>query len=89
MNNLYKSKYDWAKVGPTIATCLALHKQAEKLKGEMEKAYRQRDELLAPINFVVKGSKNYLKGKYGESPKKLGDWGFEIDDTPKTPKKKS
>jgi hypothetical protein len=88
LNNLDETKYDWAKVGPTIAPCLAQHDLAEKLKGEMEKAYRLRDELLAPINFHVAGSKTYLKGKYSQTPKKLGDWGFEIDDTAKAPKKK-
>ncbi len=88
LNNMDTEKYDWAKVGPTIERCQAMHDQAEKLKGEMEEAYRQRDALILPIDVHVKGSSTYLKGKYSAQPKKLGEWGFEIDDTPKKRKKK-
>ena len=88
LNNMDTAKYDWTKTGPTIAPCLAMHDRAEKLKGEMEETYRQRDGLMLPIDELVKGSSTYLKGKYSSNPKKLGDWGFEIDNTPKKPKKK-
>ena len=30
--------YDWSKTGPTIASALAKHKEAEELKGKMEAA---------------------------------------------------
>ncbi len=82
------SLYDWVKVGPNIATAQALHKKAEALKGEMEKTYRERDAVIQPIDFHLTGTANYLKGKYSQQPKKLSEWGFEIDDTPKAPKKK-
>ena len=87
LNNLDTAKYDWAKAGPSIKTCQTFHDKAEKLKGEMEQAYRERDALLPAIDTHVKGSRTYLKGKY-TNPKKLSDWGFEVDDTPKAPKKK-
>lgn len=88
LNNLDETKYDWAKVAPTIPECQALHDKAEELKGEMEKTYRLRDALLQPIDIHVKGSSTYLKGKYSTNPKKLSEWGFAIDDTPKASKKK-
>ncbi len=87
LNNLDAATYDWAKVGPTIPTCLALHDLAENLKGQMEEAYRKRDALLAPITEHIKGSSTYLKGKYAKQPKTLGNWGFEVDDTLKPAKK--
>jgi hypothetical protein len=89
LNNLDAETYDWAKVGPTIAPCLEFHDLAEELKGKMEEAYRKRDALFAPIDAHVKGSKTYLKGKYLNQPKKLGNWGFKVDDTPKAAKKKA
>ena len=55
----------------------------------MEEAYRNRDALLAPIDDIVRGSSAYLKGKYSKNPKKLGDWGYPVDDTPKVKKKKA
>ncbi len=89
LNCLDSTAYDLAKVGPTIATCQDLHDLAEELKGKMEEAYRKRDALFTPIEEHVKGSSAYLKGKYAKQPKKLSNWGFEVDDTPKAVKKKA
>jgi hypothetical protein len=89
LNNMDSSVYDWAKVGPAIPVCLGFHHDAEALKGKMEEAYRKRDALLKSIDEHVKGSRTYLKGKYSRQPKKLGSWGFEVDDTAKAPKKKT
>lgn len=89
LNGLDSETYDWSKVGPTITTCQDLHDLAEELKGKMEEAYRKRDALLTPIEEHVKGSSAYLKGKYAKQPKKLSNWGFEVDDTPKAAKKKA
>lgn len=88
LNNL-DSAYNWNVTGPTIATCLAFHDDAESFKSKMEEAYRNRDALLAPIDDIVRGSSAYLKGKYSKNPKKLGDWGYPVDDTPKVKKKKA
>ncbi len=89
LNNLDATMYNWDVTGPTIVTCLAFHDEAEALKGKMEEAYRNRDALLAPIDEIIRGSSTYLKGKYSKNPKKLGDWGFPVDDTPKAKKKKA
>ena len=75
---------DWDATGPTIVTASGFHKQAEDLKGQMEEMYRKRDALLAPIENINKASAAYLKGKYRANPKKLAEWGFEVDDTPKS-----
>jgi hypothetical protein len=88
LNNLDSSTYDWAKVGPTIAICLGFHDEAEDHKLKMEEAYRKRDALIATIDEHLKGSRTYLKGKYANQPKKLGNWGFEVDNTAKALKKK-
>ena len=88
LNNLDETEYDWVKTGPTIEPCLQLHDKAEAFKAQMEQTYRQRDVLLQNIDHHVKGSSTYLKGKYSKSPKKLGEWGFQVDDTPKSSRKK-
>ncbi len=79
---------DWSKTGPTIAGALAFHAKAEELKAQMEERYRLRDAAYAPIKNAVDVSAKYLKGKYSTNPKKLGDWGYAIDDTPAKPRKK-
>ena len=73
--------YNWNDVGPKIANCLASHNLAEEHKAKMEAEYRKRDLLLPEIEGVLRSSKALLKGIYAKNPKKLGDWGFNIDDS--------
>ena len=35
---------------------------------------------------VTNASKAMLKGMFSKSPKRLGDWGYEVDDRPKAKK---
>ena len=81
--------YDWDKFGPGIAQGQAYHEAAEKLKGQMEEQYRLRDAAFAPIDELNRASAAYLKGKYVKNPKKLAEWGYEVDDTPKVKKPKA
>lgn len=78
--------YDWATTGPTIQNGLDYHNKAEELKGQMEQLYRQRDAIFKDVDAINKASGAYLKGKYAKNPKKLTEWGFEVDDTPKAKK---
>jgi hypothetical protein len=79
----------WDVVGPTVAAGLAAHNEAERLKGLMEAQYRLRDAAFAPVDAINRASSAYLKGKYARNPKKLTEWGFEVDDTPKVKKPKA
>lgn len=87
LNNMANT-YNWTTAGAAIKPSQALHKKAEDLKGEMEKTYRERDKEMEPIDKHLAAKAKYLKGKYADTPKKLSEWGFSIDDTPKKPKKK-
>ena len=53
----------------------------------MEAAYRERDLLIPAIDEALKSSRNLLKALYSKNPKRLSEWGFEVDDTVKAPKK--
>ena len=75
------SDYDWGKTGPTIADALAKHKEAEELKGKMEAAYRERDLLIPSIEEILKSSRNLLKALNAKNPKRMAEWGFNVDDT--------
>ena len=72
---------DWTVVGPTIERALDLHNQAEILKGQMEQAYRERDLFLPVIDGAVKASRTLLKALNQQNPKRLADWGFQVDDS--------
>ncbi len=78
--------YDWQLIGPTIETALTKHNEAETLKGQMEAAYRERDLLTPEIESALKASRNLLKALNAKNPKRITEWGFEVDDAVKAPK---
>lgn len=78
--------YNWSVTGPAIEIALARHNEAEELKGKMEIAYRERDLLLPEIDKILRSSRNLLKALNAKNPKRIADWGFKVDDTPKAPK---
>jgi hypothetical protein len=80
---------EWKVTGEKIAACLKKHQEAEEHKRKMEEAYRDRDLSLPEIQEILRASKSLLKAAYSKNAKKLGDWGFSVDDTPKVKKKKS
>ncbi len=75
----------WDATGPGLAAGLAHHTEAERLKGLMEAAYRLRDAAFAPVADLNRASAAYLKGKYAKNPKKLAEWGYTVDDSPRKP----
>ncbi|GAB4340698.1 MAG: hypothetical protein OHK0038_20250 [Flammeovirgaceae bacterium] len=80
------SALDWDKLGTKINETLMLHLEAEELKRKSELKYRERDALLKPIDALVKQTRDLLKALYRSEPKKLGEFGFNVDDTPKIKK---
>lgn len=89
--SILKSMEDqnWEVTGPKIAECITLHKKAEELKAQMEQMYRQRDALLPEVDSITRDTRAFLKGVFSKSPKKLGEWGYDIDDTPQKAKVKT
>ncbi len=76
----------WAVVGPTIEQALAKQKEAEEYKNRMEQAYRERDLYTPAIKEAVTASRNLLKALNQKNPKRLVEWGFEVDDSTQTAK---
>lgn len=77
--------FDWTTAGPNIAVALQLHEDAETYKRKMEDAYRQRDLLLPEISDITRTSIGLLKKIYSKNPKRLGDYGIDIDDSKRKP----
>ena len=71
----------WSVVGPTIEQALACQKEAEDYKKQMEKAYRERDLYTPAIKEAVTASRNLLKALNQKNPKRLVEWGFDVDDS--------
>lgn len=72
-----------------IEPALAQHEIAENLKREMEQAYRERDAHMNEIMDLTRKSIKLLKAIYADNPKKLGEWGVNVDDSTQPKKKKT
>ena len=77
---------NWDVTGPKIAPCLQNHLKAEELKRQMELAYQERDKVLAELEEIVRSSAALLKSIYRNTPRKLGEWGFDVSETVATKK---
>ena len=73
--------FSWAEDGPKINPCLAKHDEAEAAAKKAEEAYRQRDVDMPTINAIIKNSAAVLKGIYAKNPKRMGEYGFTVDDS--------
>jgi hypothetical protein len=74
---------DWNVQAENVTKALELHKQAKEYQRLAEQAHEQRNTLLTVIDDLVKQSRDLLKALYRNEPKKLGEFGFNVDDTPK------
>lgn len=79
---------DWDKQAENVKAGLELHKQAKEYERLAEQAHEQRNLLLTPLDDLVKQSRDLLKALYRAEPKKLGEFGFVVDESPKKKKAK-
>lgn len=82
LNNL--DGQDWNSSGTKITPAQTHHNDAEEFKRKSEEAYRERDIYLAELEKIVKSSAQLLKVFNATNPKRLADWGFTVDDSPRT-----
>jgi hypothetical protein len=73
---------NWTDISEKLDACELQHLKAEELRRQMELAYRERDAHFKPISETLKASRDLLMGVYRSQPKKLGDWGFKVSDSP-------
>jgi hypothetical protein len=78
----------WTTLGPTIQPCLDKHQEAEALDSDREQAYGERDVLLEPIGNAVRATRDLLQGAFPRTLLRLGDWGFDVSQVTRKPRKK-
>ena len=78
----------WEEHIENISKALDAHKQAKEYERLAEQAYEQRNNVVKPITELVKRSRDLLKALYHGETKNLGEFGFEVDDTPRKKKTK-
>lgn len=80
--------YNWDTIGPKMEPALDWHKKAEQYRKLAEQAYGERNILMGDIDGAAKATRDVLLGVYSKTPKTLGEWGLEVNDSP-APKKAS
>ena len=79
--------FSWWETGPMLTKAVQLQEQILKMERDLEHLYQERNNLLPNIKGALVSSRNLLKGVFAKNMKKLGDWGFTVDHTPKAKKK--
>lgn len=80
---------DWTTTAGQIKDAGDVQSQIDKLTKQLEKLTEQRNNLLDPLNDFVRSARDVLSGVYRGEMRTLGDFGFEVDITPKTKKSKT
>ena len=75
-------------VAAKVPAALLLHKKAKELEKDLEDLYEQRDKVVnEALPLVQRGSKT-LQGNLGKANlRRMGDYGYTVNDTPVAPKK--
>jgi cell division protein ZapA (FtsZ GTPase activity inhibitor) len=77
---------DWDIQADNVGKALELHRQAKEYERLAEQAHEQRNALVTPLDDLLKQTRDLLKALYRAEPRKLGEFGFEVDDTPRKKK---
>jgi len=78
-----------ASVEEKRARCLEVQQRAEALRREVEQLMGEKNRLQKELLGTVRSARDILLGIYAQSPKDLGEWGFEVNDTPQKSAKKA
>jgi len=81
--------FDMADFGTKTTTADTENQKSEQSYRDAEKATQDRDLALGgdspvkgTVNWYVRAARDVLAGLNKGNEKKLGDWGFEVDDSP-------
>lgn len=72
----------WTANAPKVAAARAKQDEINQLEKDLETMYKERNLLLDEVMNSVKASRDLLIGVYKSNPRKLGDWGYVVNDTP-------
>ena len=79
---------DWNVQAENVKVALDLHKQAKEYQRLAEQTHEKRDTFISPLDDLVKQTRDLLKALYRAEPKKLGEFGFVVDESVKKKKTK-
>ena len=74
----------WEQISPNITQAQTFDNDADRLRKESEQSREKRDNLVPELSDLVRGARDILSGTYRSELRRLEDFGFSVDDTPKS-----
>jgi len=78
---------DWDTYAPKIDLAEQLEQQIAALNTQSEQLVQKRNALVDELGGFVRSSRDVLQGLNRPALRKLMDWGFSVNDTPKSARK--
>ena len=73
----------WDEIAPRITQAAGFDKDADRLRKESEQSRQKRDNLVPELSDLVRSARDILSGTYRSELRRLEDFGYSVDDTPK------
>ena len=78
------SGLDWDEITAALENAETQDALSDKLYRNAEKATKKRDRSTPVVKSPLRASRDVLLGVYQSNPKKAGDFGFKVNDSPQT-----
>ncbi len=75
---------EWDKIEPALTNAEEQDTLSDQLYRDAEKATKERNLNMPVVNEAVRAARDVLLGVYRSNPKKAGDFGFTVNDSPKS-----
>lgn len=73
----------WDKISPLITQAKGPDDDADRLRKESDQSREKRDNLVPSVTDLVRSARDILSDTYRSELRRLEDFGFGVDDTPK------
>ncbi|HLG34772.1 MAG TPA: hypothetical protein VI757_07835 [Bacteroidia bacterium] len=83
---LNENDVDIAASEVDVNSAITVHDEFKTAERDREEFRAERDGLMAPIEEHLRGIGQYFIGLFPKNPKKAGQWGYEVDDSPQADK---
>lgn len=79
--------HNWTDSAPLLQRAEELQAKVKQMERDLERKYKERDLAMAPVTATLRASRDILLSVHASNPRRLGEWGFEVNDTPQKKKK--
>jgi len=69
----------WEAIEAKQERCVHVQQRAEALRREVEQLMEEKRQLMDELMKFMRAARDILLGIHSESPRNLGEWGFEVN----------